>query len=63
MRRAGKDAARAFATGCFATHQTYDIRGLDEAEMRVSGLCVGFVMHSKHLVGLESLEEVLCRFK
>lgn len=35
--RAGKDAARAFATGCFQTHQTYDIRELSEDEMRVSG--------------------------
>ena len=34
--RAGKDAARAFATGCFATHQTHDIRGLNERETKVS---------------------------
>ena len=33
--RAGKDAARAFATGCFATHQTHDTRGLSEKEMKV----------------------------
>ncbi|KAI0079733.1 cytochrome b5 [Panus rudis PR-1116 ss-1] len=31
---AGKDAARAFATGCFATHQTHDLRGLSEKEMQ-----------------------------
>ncbi|KAI0786443.1 cytochrome b5-like heme/steroid binding domain-containing protein [Abortiporus biennis] len=31
---AGKDAARAFATGCFSTHQTHDIRGLTEKEMQ-----------------------------
>ena len=45
--RAGKDAARAFATGCFATHQTHDIRGLDEAEMRVrcSSTSVEFEPH------------------
>ncbi|KAF8583981.1 cytochrome b5 [Ramaria rubella] len=30
----GKDAARAFATGCFKDHQTHDIRGLDEDEQR-----------------------------
>ncbi|KIP09845.1 hypothetical protein PHLGIDRAFT_102163 [Phlebiopsis gigantea 11061_1 CR5-6] len=30
---AGRDAARAFATGCFATHQTHDIRGLSDREM------------------------------
>lgn len=34
--RAGKDAARAFATGCFKEHQTHDLRGLDEDEQRVS---------------------------
>ncbi|KAF7792107.1 hypothetical protein EIP86_003137 [Pleurotus ostreatoroseus] len=32
---AGRDAARAFATGCFATHLTHDIRGLNEREMQV----------------------------
>lgn len=31
---AGKDAARAFATGCFSTHQTHDIRGLSEQEIQ-----------------------------
>ncbi|KAI5124763.1 hypothetical protein M0805_005397 [Coniferiporia weirii] len=31
---AGCDAARAFATGCFATHRTHDIRGLSEREMK-----------------------------
>ncbi|TFK56035.1 cytochrome b5 [Heliocybe sulcata] len=31
---AGKDAARAFATGCFETHRTHDIRGLTESEMQ-----------------------------
>ncbi|KAI0698871.1 cytochrome b5 [Cytidiella melzeri] len=29
---AGRDAARAFATGCFATHRTHDIRDLTERE-------------------------------
>lgn len=29
---AGRDAARAFATGCFATHQTHDIRDLSDQE-------------------------------
>ncbi|EJD01291.1 cytochrome b5 [Fomitiporia mediterranea MF3/22] len=31
---AGHDAARAFATGCFATHRTHDIRGLSERELK-----------------------------
>jgi len=31
---AGKDAARAFATGCFKEHRTHDVRGLDEEEQR-----------------------------
>jgi len=30
---AGKDAARSFGTGCFAIHQTHDLRGLDEQEL------------------------------
>jgi len=30
----GKDAARAFGTGCFADHQTHDLRGLSESELR-----------------------------
>jgi len=29
----GVDAARAFATGCFETHRTHDLRGLSEAEL------------------------------
>ncbi|KAF8529278.1 cytochrome b5 [Hysterangium stoloniferum] len=29
---AGKDAARAFATGCFKEHRTHDLRGLNEKE-------------------------------
>ena len=44
--RAGRDAARAFATGCFATHRTYDIRGLDEREMKVCKLTIdAFVVY------------------
>ncbi|CAL1702081.1 unnamed protein product [Somion occarium] len=31
---AGRDAARAYATGCFQTHLTHDIRGLSEREMQ-----------------------------
>jgi len=31
---AGTDAARSFATGCFKTHRTHDIRGLSESEQR-----------------------------
>jgi len=30
---AGVDAARSFATGCFATHRTHDLRGLTESEL------------------------------
>ncbi|TDL29798.1 cytochrome b5 [Rickenella mellea] len=29
---AGRDAARAFATGCFGAHRTHDVRGLTEKE-------------------------------
>ncbi|KIM83900.1 hypothetical protein PILCRDRAFT_24638, partial [Piloderma croceum F 1598] len=31
---AGIDAARSFATGCFATHRTHDIRGLTDSELQ-----------------------------
>ncbi|OCH95869.1 cytochrome b5 [Obba rivulosa] len=31
---AGRDAARAYGTGCFATHRTHDLRGLTEKEMQ-----------------------------
>lgn len=33
---AGRDAARAYATGCFQTHLTHDIRDLSEVELQVS---------------------------
>jgi len=31
---AGKDAARAYTTGCFQTHLTHDLRGLNEKELK-----------------------------
>ncbi|KAI0356679.1 cytochrome b5 [Trametes cingulata] len=31
---AGRDAARAYGTGCFKTHLTHDLRGLSESEMK-----------------------------
>ncbi|KAH7888085.1 cytochrome b5 [Phlebopus sp. FC_14] len=31
---AGLDAARSFATGCFATHRTHDLRGLTQQELQ-----------------------------
>lgn len=34
----GVDAARAFGTGCFATHRTHDLRGLTEAEIEVRSI-------------------------
>lgn len=43
--RAGKDAARAFATGCFKEHQTHDIRELDEDEIRVRGSAHVHLLH------------------
>lgn len=33
---AGKDAARAYATGCFQTHLTHDLRELTESEIHAS---------------------------
>lgn len=32
---AGKDAARAYVTGCFKIHLTHDVRGFNEQEMKV----------------------------
>ena len=34
--RAGRDASRAYVTGCFETHLTPDLRGFGEAEMKAS---------------------------
>lgn len=31
----GRDGARAFATGCFKTHITHDLRGLTPAQIKV----------------------------
>ena len=35
VNRAGKDAARAYGTGCFTTHKTHDLRGLTDRELQV----------------------------
>ncbi|KAJ3018185.1 hypothetical protein HKX48_003047 [Thoreauomyces humboldtii] len=32
---AGKDAARAYVTGCFQTDLTHDLRGLDDAQIKL----------------------------
>ncbi|GEM07357.1 sterol metabolism-related protein [Rhodotorula toruloides] len=32
---AGRDAARAFVTGCFKTHLTHDLRGLSEGDLEI----------------------------
>lgn len=32
---AGRDASRAFVTGCFRTHLTHDVRGLSPHEEQV----------------------------
>lgn len=37
---AGRDAARAYVTGCFKIHLTHDIRGFGEKEMKVCSLLV-----------------------
>lgn len=38
MCRAGRDAARAFTTGCFETHLTHDLRGLSAQELEVGAI-------------------------
>lgn len=32
----GRDASRAYVTGCFKTHLTYDVRDFDDQQMSVS---------------------------
>ncbi|ORY92644.1 cytochrome b5-like heme/steroid binding domain-containing protein [Leucosporidium creatinivorum] len=39
---AGKDAARAFITGCFKTHLTHDLRGLTEKDLGALAHWKGF---------------------
>lgn len=59
--RAGVDAARSFGTGCFATHRTYDLRGLSDDELRVSSsLFSTFTKLTRCThIGCRTLEEVL----
>lgn len=33
---AGRDASRAYVTGCFSSHLTHDLRGLDQDSLTVS---------------------------
>lgn len=57
--RAGRDAARAFATGCFATHQTHDIRGLSSSELQVRvamALETLFACRTQRVMSGQSLE-------
>lgn len=35
----GRDASRAYVTGCFKTHLTHDVRDFDDKQMSVSRLC------------------------
>ncbi|CCM04032.1 uncharacterized protein FIBRA_06189 [Fibroporia radiculosa] len=47
---AGRDAARAFGTGCFATHLTHDLRGLGEDELRgVENWKLFYAEHKKYV--------------
>jgi len=46
---AGKDAARAFTTGCFQTHLTHDLRGLTEDQLKQLDYWTGFFNnHAKY---------------
>jgi hypothetical protein len=40
---AGADGARAFGTGCFKEHLTYDIRGLSDSELKVCVMPLWFL--------------------
>ena len=56
---AGADGARAFGTGCFKEHLTYDIRGLSDSELKVCVIPLGSFICSQGLE-LGTLEDVLC---
>ena len=43
---AGKDAARAYITGCFATHLTHDLRGLSDTQIASLKTWVDFYENS-----------------
>jgi hypothetical protein len=51
----GRDAARAFVTGCFKDDLTHDVRGLDPTQMEVQ------LYLFEINVGVTSLEEFLCK--
>ena len=53
---AGKDAARAFVTGCFKEDLTHDVRGLDPSQLEV-------IMHIVPWLTIEShsLEGIFCK--
>lgn len=53
---AGKDAARAFVTGCFKEDLTHDIRGLDPKQMDVRHI----IRYGADRLGFDSLEKFLC---
>eukprot|EP00842_Homolaphlyctis_polyrhiza_P003451 jgi/Hompol1/4106/HPOL_001727-RA len=44
---AGKDATRAYITGCFKTHLTHDLRGLSDAEAKSISTWTNFYAKSK----------------
>ncbi|EPT03103.1 hypothetical protein FOMPIDRAFT_1116458 [Fomitopsis schrenkii] len=52
---AGKDAARAYGTGCFNTHLTHDLRGLSEDELKGVANWKRFYANSKKYVKIGRL--------
>ena len=52
----GKDAARAFVTGCFKEDLTHDIRGLDLKQLKVYHIPIQLL-----IVESSSLERFLCK--
>ncbi len=54
--RAGRDAARAFGTGCFATHRTHDLRGLTERESSVRKYACIKQRHPQFLHSLQGVQ-------
>lgn len=48
---AGRDAARAYATGCFKEHLTHDLRGLSDHQLKVNIYYITCNVEKKKSIG------------
>ncbi|EJT48613.1 sterol metabolism-related protein [Trichosporon asahii var. asahii CBS 2479] len=55
---AGRDASRAFITGCFDTHQTHDLRGIPASELKALDKWKDFMAQKYVHVGRALLPEI-----